>query len=101
MPARFQINPEHLASITVVEPISIRFPDGRWETGTSTRSTDHSEFTALRDRLEKLGYITIERGYWNGDRVVKPFYLNDVLFSEGDKFFCALAMGIHISTKTT
>lgn len=58
----------------------------------SLSSEDHPEFTKLREQLGKEGYITIERGWWNGDRVVKPFYLNDVKFSKGDKFCCASAM---------
>ena len=58
----------------------------------SIGNKDHDEFTKLREQLGKDGYITIERGWWNGDRVVKPFYLNDVKFSKGDKFCCASAM---------
>ena len=58
----------------------------------SISNKDHDEFTKLREQLGKDGYITIERGWWNGDRVVKPFYLNDVKFSKGDKFSCASAM---------
>ena len=59
---------------------------------TSISNKDHDEFTKLREQLGEEGYITIERGWWNGDRVVKPFYLNDVKFSKGDKFCCASAM---------
>ena len=58
----------------------------------SIGNKDHDEFTKLREQLGKEGYITIERGWWNGDRVVRPFYLNDVKFSKGDKFCCASAM---------
>jgi hypothetical protein len=35
----------------------------------------------------------METGWWNGDRVIKPFYLNDYYFDEGDKFMCASALG--------
>jgi hypothetical protein len=56
-------------------------------------SKDHPEFTKLRDRLEADGYINTERGMWNGDRVLKAFYLNDKKFDIGDKFYCASAMG--------
>ncbi len=59
---------------------------------TSTGSKDHPEFAKLRGKLEELGFIKIERSYWNGDRVLKVFYLNDVKFSKGCKFCCAAAM---------
>ena len=58
----------------------------------SISNKDHDEFTKLREQLCNDGYITIERMWWNGDRVIKPFYLNDVKFSKGDKFVCASAM---------
>jgi hypothetical protein len=58
----------------------------------SVRSEDHPEFTKLREQLGKEGYITIERGWWNGDRVVKPFTLNNKKFRKGDKFPCAAAI---------
>jgi hypothetical protein len=59
---------------------------------TSTSSEDHPEFTKLRDKLEELKFITTQRNSWNGDRVIKPFYLNDVKFKKGDKFCCAAAI---------
>lgn len=58
----------------------------------STGTLDHPEFTKLRDKLEKLGFISTQRNSWNGDRVLKMFYLNDVKFSKGYKFPCAAAM---------
>lgn len=66
---------------------------------TSTRNQDHPDFTALRDLLEAQGYITTQRNYWNGDRVVKPFLLNGVEFKQGAKFPCAAAMRHHIEWK--
>jgi hypothetical protein len=59
---------------------------------TAYSSTDHPEFTKLREELGELGYIYIERGWINGDRVLKPFTLNNYSFSEGDKFSCAAAL---------
>jgi hypothetical protein len=58
---------------------------------------DHDEFTKLREQLGELGYIEIQRGWWNGDRVIKPFYLNEWLFRKGHKFPCAAAMKVSIS----
>lgn len=58
----------------------------------TTGSEDHPEFTKLREQLNKDGYIKIERGWWNGDSVLKPFQLNDVSFKVGRTFPCASAM---------
>jgi len=58
----------------------------------SIGNKDHDEFTKLREQLCEDGYITIERGWWNGDQVLKEFYLNDVKFEKDDKFVCAAAM---------
>lgn len=53
---------------------------------------DHNEFTKLRNHLEELGYIKTERGWWNGDRVLKSFYLNEWLFKKHSKFPSAAAI---------
>lgn len=58
----------------------------------SIGSDDHVEFTKLRNQLGDEGYISIQRSWHNGDRVLKPFYLNDKLFEENETFFCAAAM---------
>ena len=59
----------------------------------STGSDDHPEFKKLRDQLESLGYIKCQRGWWNGDTVLKPFYVNEWRFRKGHKFPCAAALG--------
>lgn len=64
---------------------------GRHKT-VSISSKDHDEFTKLRNQLEDLGYIKCERGWWNGDRVLKPFKLNEWTFRKGHRFPCASAM---------
>ena len=58
----------------------------------SISSKDHNEFTKLRDQLEAEGYIKTERGWWNGDRVLKPFYLNGWRFKKNHRFPCASAL---------
>ena len=55
-------------------------------------SKDHDEFTKLRNKLEELGYIKTERGWWNGDTVLKPFYLNGWRFKKNHRFPCAAAL---------
>ena len=63
-----------------------------YDKGSSTYSKDHDEFTKLRDQLESEGYIKCERGWWNGDRVLKPFKLNEWTFKKTHKFPCASAL---------
>lgn len=68
-----------------------------YDKGYSLYHKDHDEFTKLREHLGELGYITIQRGWWNGDRVVKGFKLNEFYFKKGDKFCSAGAMQGSIS----
>ena len=65
------------------------------ETGSNWSSqgrAEHPSFIRLREHLGAKGYISIERGWHNGDRVLRKFILNDVTFEPGDKFLCASAM---------
>jgi hypothetical protein len=62
----------------------------------STSTVDHPEFAKLRDQLEQDSYIETQRGWWNGDRVLKPFVFNGVEFRAGDQFCCASAMSGHL-----
>lgn len=64
--------------------------------GESFGTKDHPEFTKLRNRLCKLGYIQIESSYWNGDSVLKSFKLNELTFKKGEQFLCACALGIKL-----
>ena len=63
---------------------------------TSVFSRDHPEFDRFREQLGNEGYIRIERGWWNGDRVLKPFTLNGVKFEVGEQFSSACAMKYHL-----
>ena len=67
----------------------------------SISNKDHDEFTKLREELGRLGYIEIQRGWWNGDRILKSFKLNEWTFRKGYKFPCAAAMNnsIHCARK--
>lgn len=100
----FTIDPAYVTDVTVrtdypfVPPAAeatdediiqaLKHPGGTY----SISSVDHPEFTALRDRLEQQGHIKTERQWWNGDRVLKPFRLNGVLFRPDEQFSCAAAM---------
>ena len=59
-------------------------------------SDDSEEFKALRNQLEAEGYIRCERSWWNGDRVLKRFYLNGVSFDPDDQFPSGAAMKLHL-----
>lgn len=59
----------------------------------SSLSTDDSpEFKSLRNQLEAEGYIQCERGWWNGDQVLRTFFLNGVRFDPDDSFPSGAAM---------
>ena len=64
--------------------------------GESFGTKDHPEFTKLRNRLCKLGYISIEHLWINGDKVLMPFKLNKLDFKKGEQFPCAGALGTRI-----
>lgn len=55
---------------------------------------DHPEFTKLRESLEEQGYIKIERRWWNGDKVLKPFTLNGFKFKKNSQFSSASAIAV-------
>lgn len=63
-----------------------------WDKSVTISNKDHDEFTKLRNQLEELGYIKTERGWWNGDRVLKSFKLNGWTMRKGHKFPCAAAL---------
>lgn len=67
-----------------------------WDKGVSISNKDHDEFTKLRNHLEEQGYITTQRNWWNGDRVLKSFKLNEWTFRKNHKFPCASAMRVSI-----
>ncbi len=68
-----------------------------WDKAVTIGNKDHDEFTKLRDHLEQLGYIETQRRWWNGDRVLKSFKLNEWTFRKGHKFPCAAAMKVSIT----
>ena len=104
----FELDPEYITDVTIRQEWNIHTNKdiitdedlvevlkGRGSYS-STHSEDHPEFAQLRDRLGELGYISIERGWWNGDRVLKSFTLNGVLFEPGEQFCSAAPMKFHL-----
>ena len=68
-----------------------------YDKSVSIGNKDHDEFNKLRNQLEAEGYIKCQRSWWNGDIVLKPFYLNEWLFKKNHKFLSAAAMKLRIS----
>jgi hypothetical protein len=102
----FEIDPQYFTSLTVrtVHKRDNNGPDDTFHTlkygeCVSISSIDHPEFTKLREQLGELGFIKIERGWWNGDRVIKPFTLNGQKFKKNNRFVCAAAMAHSINSK--
>ena len=65
----------------------------------STSNDDHPEFKELRNKLEAQGFIECERGWWNGDRVLKPFTVNGARFYKNEKFHCGSAIRYTVEQK--
>lgn len=108
----FTIDPAYLTSVSIRKEWNTYTQNGRVPTdeelllilqgkGTVTMgsSEDHPEFARLREQLGEQGYISIERGWVNGDRVEKPFTLNGRKFKVGEQFSCASAMGVHFAVR--
>lgn len=108
----FTIDPAYLCSVHIRKEWNTYTRDSREPTAEEmllilqgkgkcglTSSSDHPEFTLLREQLEAEGYISIERGWWNGDRVLKPFILNGLKFKPGEQFSCAGAMSGHFEVR--
>ncbi len=105
----FYIDEEYLSDVVIHKEWNIYTQNGRTPTPEEvlevlkgkgqcsvTGTEDHPEFAKLRNELERLSYIKIERGWINGDRVVRAFKLNGLIFSRGEKFCCAAALGCDV-----
>ena len=83
-------------NLTPTELLAVIKGEGK---SASISNDDHPDFKALRNQLEESGYIKCERNWWNGDRVLKPFSLNNVLFEVNETFPCGSAMLIHLTVQ--
>ena len=95
----FKIHEKYLTSITVESPIVFYSENGDPVEGNSVGLDDHPKFIELREKLEKEKYIRVERSYWNGDTVIRPFTVNGIKFGVGEKFPCASALSVILSCK--
>jgi len=102
----FIIDPEYLTSITIVTDHIKSLPEDeqliqklKGHSYTSVRSIDHPEFSKLREQLGTDGFIKIERGWWNGDVVKKPFSINGAKFKKNEAFHSGSAIKYTIDSK--
>jgi hypothetical protein len=104
----FELDPEYITDVTIRQEWNmhtnkdtvtaedlVEVLKGRGSCS-STHTEDHPEFARLRDQLGELGYISIQRGWWNGDRVLKSFKLNGVAFEPNEQFPSAAPMKFHL-----
>lgn len=96
-PPCYTIKEEYLTSCN--EAFTWITSTGYGPSGTLAKAVDHPAFAALRQHLATRGYIEMQTKWVNGDRVLKPFCLNEVYFGVGDKFYSASAMSGHIITR--
>ena len=80
----FYIKDEYLCSI----PVAYKWGESNGTLG----HVDHPAFNALREMLGETKRIKIQTQYWNGDRVLREFSLNEHKFAIGDQFSSAAAM---------
>jgi hypothetical protein len=85
----------YLSKETVTDEDLVEVIKGHGECS-MTGSDDGPEFKSLRNQLEELGYIECQRSWWNGDRVVKAFRLNGLLFKKNTQFSCGAALKFHM-----
>ena len=85
----------YLVKETVTDEDLIQVIKGEGNCG-SFSTDDGPEFKALRNQLEAEGYIQCQRGWWNGDRVLRAFQLNGVTFRKDESFGCGAAMKHHL-----
>jgi hypothetical protein len=96
---KFVLKREYISDVTDTKYMTLNMYDGSTISGMSHARIDHPEFTKLRDMLEQQGYISTERSWTNGDRVLKPFSLNTLKFKIGEQFPCAAALDVRLSIK--
>ena len=86
---------EYLTKNTVFDEDLVKVLQGKGNRSVMG-SDDSEEFKALRNQLEAEGYIQCQRNWWNGDRVLKTFFLNGVRFNADDQFSSGAAMKLHL-----
>ena len=108
---KFEINDQYLTSVTVhkkwsmyqnrkelTEDELVKVLKGE-DICSSIGSDDHDEFKRLRNQLEEEGYIKTERGWWNGDSVLKDFTLNGAKFKKGEQFPSGAAIRSYVKSR--
>lgn len=88
-PPFYFIRPEYLCNV----PDVLEYYSESGQKSGSYGVADHPSFTRLRKHLHSSGYIEMVEYGCNMDEVLKPFYLNNYLLLEGDRFLCSSALG--------
>jgi hypothetical protein len=100
---KFRIANKYITSVKEEKLVVLYSLDGERIEGTSIGHIDHPKFTELRDKLEAQGYIETERSFINGDRVLKPFFVNGKKFNFGEKFpsssYMSVVLSVHNESK--
>ena len=89
---------DHIPKEEITPEQLIKMLEGK-DRCSSISSEDHPEYNKLREQLGRDGYINIQSGSWNGDKVLQPFTLNGVEFKIGEQFMCGAAMKSHLKYK--
>jgi len=108
----FEIDPLYLTDITIHkkwiseayyelndEEKVLALLKGKNYNCSSMSSDDHPEFKKLREQLGQEKFIKIQRRWWNGDVVLKPFTLNGAKFKKGEQFSSGAAIKYVIDSK--
>jgi len=96
---KFVLKREYISDVTDTKYMTLNMSDGSAISGMSHARIDHPEFTKLRNMLQQEEYISTERSWVNGDKVLKPFSLNTLKFKIGEQFPCAAALDVLLSIK--
>jgi hypothetical protein len=87
--------PEYEIDEKFLESVQVSWKITRTETDSTYGTTgfvDHPAFADLRRHLAARKYIDMQTNCWNGDTVLRKFYLNQRLFEVGEQFPSAGAM---------
>jgi hypothetical protein len=104
----FEIDPSYLCSVTIRTEHKSKYENTEEDliralkysnNSYSVSSVDHPEFAKLREELGTAGYIEIQRGWWNGDMVLKPFSINGAKFKKNEPFHSGAAIRYTITSK--
>lgn len=93
---KYFLNKDYVCSVSTCKDVELRLGANHTIHGTAQGTDDHPKFMQFREQLELDGYIRVEHGWINGDRVLKPFQLHNIIFKKGEQFPCAAALQLRL-----